>query len=270
MNEQGRDTGAVTDPEQVSTAIAAVTSSMVREFDLPTVLQSVADHACSCFGAYSAVVVLLDPRQVAGSAALHIVAESSRHTLDPSPLINTVGPALDSARTGAVALVADLMSDDDIRWPLYRRRALDAGLRGVRAFPVFGLSAGIGSIVIHTEQPWNSDHPSQAGQVFADLTALALSAGSGSDRVAALDETIDSVLEGTTIIATAVGMLAEARGLDLEEARLTLTRLARAHGVTATGHAKAILAAQRRYPSDPGRAGVFDPPDLPNPPHIPH
>ncbi|PYE17389.1 GAF domain-containing protein [Williamsia limnetica] len=268
MSEQGRDITAGTDLEQVSTAIAAVTSSMVHGVDLPTVLQTVADQACGCFEAYSAVVVLLDPRQIAGTAALHIVAESSPHTVDSSPLINTVGPALDSARTGAVALVADLSSNDDTRWPQYRRRALDAGLRGVRAFPVIGVAAGIGSIVIHTKQPWRPDHPNQAGQVFADLTALALSAGSKSNRDAALDDTIDSVLEGTTIIATATGMLAQARGLDLDTARLTLIRLARAHGVTSTAHAREILAAQRRYPTDPGKAGVFDPPDLPRPPRI--
>lgn len=258
----------MTDPAQVSTAIAAVTSAMVREFDLPTVLQSVAEHACSCFGAYSAVVVLLDPRHVAGSAALHVVAESSRRTLDPSPLINTVGPALDSARTGATALIEDLSSTGDTRWPQYRRRALDAGLRGVRAFPVLGVSEGIGSIVIHTEEPWTADSPNQAGQVFADLTALALSSGGGGDRVDAVEASIDAVLEGTTIIATAAGMLAQARGLDIAAARLMLTRLARAHGRTPTAHARAILAAQRRHPRNPGVAGVFDPPELPAPPRF--
>jgi hypothetical protein len=257
----------MTEQVQVSTAIATVTSSMVREFDLPSILQTVADHARGCFDAYSAVIVLLDPRQVAGSAALHIVAESSLRTLDPNPLINTVGPALDSARTGATALVDDLASDEDTRWPEYRRRALAAGLRGVRAFPVLAVASGIGSIIIHTEDPWNPDQPNQAGQVFADLTALAL-AGGGVDRVATIDDTIDSVLEGTTVIATAVGILAQARALEVAQARLTLTRLARAHGTTPTAHARAIIAAQRRHPRDPGSAGVFDPPQLPVPPRL--
>lgn len=258
----------MTDTDRVSTAIATVTSSMVRQFDLPTMLQTVADHARGCFDAYSAVVVLLDPRHVAGSAALHIVAESSLATLDPSPLIHTVGPALDSARTGATAMVGDLASSEGTRWPEYRHRALAAGLRGARAFPVTGISAGIGSIIIHTEGPWHLEQPNQAGQVFADLTALAMAGGAGSDRSATIDDAIDAVLEGTTVIATAVGMLAQARGLEVDQARWTLTRLARAHGVTPTAHARAIIAAQRRHPRDPAAAGVFDPPQLPVPPRL--
>lgn len=258
----------MSDSAKVSTAIAAVTSTMVREFDLPSVLQLVADHACGCFDAYSAVVVLLDPRQVAGTAALHVVAESSVHSHDVSPLVNTVGPALDSARTGGLALVDDLLTTQDTRWPKYRQRALDSGLRGVRAFPIVGTAAGIGSIVIHTEQPWAADSPNQAGQVFADLTALALSTSLGPSRGFGLDQAIDSVLEGTTIIATASGILAEARGLDPASARMELIRLARAHETTPTAHARAILAAQRRYPTSPGDAGVLDPPKMDEPPRI--
>lgn len=259
----------MTDPEKVSTAIATVTRSMVHDFDLPTVLQNVADQTQVCFQADSAVVVLLDPHRIAGTAALHIVAEASIDAVNTHSLLSTVGPALDSARSGATALVADLVEADDTRWPEYRRRALEAGLRGVRAYPILGGPAPLGSVVIHTAQPWRPNQPNQAGQVFADLTALALAAGMGDGHSSVrLDEAVDAVLEGTTAVATAVGIIAEARGLDISVARLLLTRLARARGITPTDHARAILEAQRENPRNAGAAGVFDSPELPIPPRI--
>jgi hypothetical protein len=258
----------VTDSSEVSTAIAMVTRSMVHEFDIPTILQIVADRARVCFDAHSAIVVLLDPRHVAGTTPVHVVAEATIDGVNMNPLLSISGPALDSARSGATALVIDLSDADDTRWPDYRRRALKAGFRGVRAFPIIGVGAPLGSVVIHTIGPWSDRLPNQAGHVFADLTSLALSAGSGEGLSGRIDDTVDDVLEGTTLVATAVGIIAQVRDSDIHEARLTLMRLARARGVTPTEHARAILDAQRRDPQNPAATGIFDSPELPIPPRI--
>ena len=127
-----------------------------------------ADRTRLCFEAHSAAVVLLDPRREPDTASLHIVAESSAANHASNPLLYTAGPALESARTGAVALISDLADATDTRCPQYRRRALDAGFRGVRAFPVVAMRAPIGAIVVHTRDPWSYDQPNEAGQVFAD------------------------------------------------------------------------------------------------------
>ncbi|TYQ09206.1 UNVERIFIED_ORG: ANTAR domain-containing protein [Gordonia westfalica J30] len=99
--------------------------------------------------------------------------------------------------------------------------------------------------------------------MFADLTSLALSAAGGADaRQVRLEESIDSVLEGVTVTATAVGIIAEIRGVDLTEARVLLTRLARAHAVTPTTHARSIVAAQREHPRDPESTGLLGFPEF--------
>ena len=245
-------------------AIADVTGTLTTDFDLPTLLQTVVTHAREGFDAYSAVIVLRDDRQSTAGDDLHIVAESCQAGVGADTELNTTGPAVNSAHDGAVTLVTDLSTTDDTRWPSYRQRALSTGLRGVRAYPIKALSLPVGSLVIHTEQPWDgSGQPSEFGQILANLVAIALSTGASAVRHSGVSKSVDTVLEGTSVVATAIGIIAEYRGIEIVEARHFLTRLARAHGVTVTTHARAVVAAQNSSPTDPGATGVFTPPTDP-------
>lgn len=242
-------------------AIADVTGTLTTDFDLPTLLQTVATHAGGGFDAYSAVIVLRDDRRSTAGDDLHIVAESCQAGVGADTQLNTTGPALNSAHDGAVTLVTDLATIEDTRWPGYRQRALSTGLRGVRAYPVKALSVPVGSLVIHTQQPWDgSGQPSEFGQILANLVAIALSTGASAVRQSGVSKSVDTVLEGTSVVSTAIGIIAEYRGIGIVEARHHLTRLARAHGVTVTAHARSVVAAQNSSPTDPGATGVFTPP----------
>ena len=113
-------------------AIADVTGTLTTDFDLPTLLQTVATHARGGFDAYSAVIVLRDDRRSTAGDDLHIVAESCQAGVGADTQLNTTGPALNSAHDGAVTLVTDLATIEDTRWPGYRQRALSTGTRSRR------------------------------------------------------------------------------------------------------------------------------------------
>ncbi|MFI6365146.1 GAF domain-containing protein [Nocardia sp. NPDC050630] len=258
------------DTVQTRLAVAELTAALTTDFDVPTLLHSVARHAQECFEAVSAVVILLDRRQ-APEPGIRIVAEAMREGTITDPRLHVTGPGMSSARDGAVAMIADIEAakDLDSRWPSYRVRARESGLRSVRAFPVTALTVPLGSVVVHADEPWGVQRPNDFGQVLADLAAIALSMGRLNGRLAATDETVEAVLHGSTVIATAVGILAEYFDLDIDNARARLLRLARAHQVTPTVHAAAIVDAQNSSPADPGAAAVLHlPPDLAPPTHI--
>ena len=245
-------------------AIADVTGTLTTDFDLPTLLQTVVTHARKGFDAFSAVIVLRDDRRTTARDALHMVAESCQTDASVDPELNTTGPARSSVYDGALTLVTDLSTTDDTRWPDYRKRAVSAGLRGVRAYPIKALSAPVGSLVIHTRQVWDeSGQPSEFGQILANLVAIALINDMPTARQGGVFRSVDAVLEGTSVVATAIGIIAEYRGIEIVEARHHLTRLARAHGVTVTAHARSVVAAQNSSPADPGATGVFTPPTDP-------
>ncbi|UGT61001.1 hypothetical protein [Nocardia asteroides] len=261
---------------QIRLAVAELTAALTGDFDVPTVLHSVAGHARECFQAVSAAVILTDQRS--GGSGVQIVAEAMRDgSMIADPRLHVAGPGMDSARDGAVAMIGDLdeggaephADGSATRWADYRARARSAGLRSVRAFPITALTLPLGSVVVHADEPWGTLRPNDFGQILADLTAIALSTGRQDGRLVAVADTIDDVLAGTAVIATATGIIAEHFGLEVESARARLLRLARAHGRTPTAQAEALVAAHIRAPANPAaNPALRPPPDLPPPTSI--
>ncbi|MGM7647723.1 GAF and ANTAR domain-containing protein [Nocardia sp. JW2] len=253
---------------QTRLAVADLTATLATDFDVPALLHAVAEHACQCFEAVSAAVILLDNRT--HGSGIQIVAEASREDTVADPRLHISGPGLASARDGAVAIITDIdQPDEGARWPDYRHRARAAGMRSVRAFPVKAMTVPLGSVVVHADEPWGNERPNDFGQILADLTAIALSMGTEHGRVSTTADTVAAVLDGTSVIATAVGILAEYFDLDLDAARARLRKLARAHQSTPTAQAAAIVDAQNTNPTDPGAVPALHIPDEPvAPPHI--
>jgi GAF domain-containing protein len=251
-------------------AIAELTAALTTDFDLPTVLDAVVTSARAGFDAYSAVLVLRTQERPRNADDIHAVALALREPTSTDLSFQSTGPAAESARTGAVAMIADLaIADHDARWAHYRGHAAAAGIRGMRAFPVVSLGVPLGSLVLHTEDPWGVQRPNDLGQILADLTALALSIGPAEHRSADTTATIKHVVQGTAVIASATGILAETFSVDVAAARQRLIRLARAHGVTVTTHARAVVNAHDASPRTTATAGALHPPaDLAPPPHI--
>ena len=266
------DTTRPNDGARVRLAIAEITSTLTTDFDLPTLLDTVADKARIGFQAHSAVVLLLDHRSDRDDGAdIQNVAQAQRNGSGSDLTFQSSGPGLHSARDGAVAMIADLADADaeDTRWPGYRSYAAGRGIRGVRAFPIVALGTPLGSVVVHTDDPWGTARPNDFGQTLANLVAIALSVGASAGRRGDTTDTVNELLRGMTAIATATGIIAEALDMDADEARLALQRLARSHGQTASRYAHAVLAAQREHPGNPGVTGIFRPPTDPVPPqHI--
>ncbi|BDB42371.1 hypothetical protein Mkiyose1665_53910 [Mycobacterium kiyosense] len=254
---------------QIRLAIADLTATLTTDFDLPVLLDTVASDARQGFDAYAAVVVLLDHRRTAQDGDVHVVAQALREPTSADLSFQRAGPGADSARRGAVTMINDLGEQTDTRWERYRRHAAAAGMRGMRAFPMTSLGVPLGALVIHTDIPWGSLRPNDFGQTLANLTALALSIGPIKDRATDTTATINTVLQGSVLIATATGIIAERLTLSADDARAHLARSARQHGHTTTTHARAVVVAHNNAPHDPTALdALLQPPDLISPPHI--
>jgi hypothetical protein len=253
--------------KQAHSAIAELSATLTTDFDVPALLAAIADHARMGHDAVRAAVLLVDQRRGLADNGIHVVAEAPVHTLVGDMELLTTGPALASATDGIVTMIDDLAASDDTRWPNFRRRALDAGIRATRAFPIVALRVPLGSIVVHTAEPWGSTRSSTFGQTLANIAAIALSSGVVEHRRVDISNSIEALLGGATAVATATGILAEVLDVDIDEARGELSRLARAHGARVTAYGRVIVEAHDRDPSDP-EPGWSRPPELPPPPRI--
>lgn len=248
-------------------AVSDLTTVLTGSFDLPTVLDTVATVARAAFDAASTTVILLDGDHRADDSGIQVVAEALRDGADIDPRLLTNGPGPDCARSGVVTMVADFRSAGDTRWEGYRPDALRAGILGIRAFPLKVLGSSIGALVVHTDDPWGVERPSELGVTLANLAALAISVDPHSEqRRSDTTETIEVLLRGTVAIATATGLIAELTSVDPAVARRQLQRLARAHRVTVTKHAEAIVNAHNADPSGVTRSPLLATPSSPPPP----
>jgi GAF domain-containing protein len=252
---------------RTNSAIADVAATLNTEFDPAALLVTVAEHALFGLDASWAAVLLRDRRPTTGVNGVHVVTESLRTGTTAEVDLLAPGPGLVSARDGVVTLIDDLAAAEDSRWPRYRREALAAGLRAVRAFPIVSLQTPLGSIVIHTDEPWGSARSSTFGQILASLTATALSSAAVHHRRADAAASIEELLDGGRLIASATGMLAEVLNVDVAQARRALARLARAYGVSVTAHSRVIVEAHNRDPLAPKPSWAHLP-DLPPPRRI--
>jgi GAF domain-containing protein len=243
-------------------AIAELSAALTGEFDLAALLASVAEHARAGLDAFSAVVVLVEHRS-ADDIGVQIVAEALRDGVVADLDFHLTGPGLVSARDGAITMIDDLQRADDTRWPEYRRVALAAGVRAVRAFPIVSLGVSLGSLVVHTAEPWGNSRAYTYGQIMANLAAVALASAVIDRRRVDATDTIQTLLEGRMTIASATGILSEVLDLDVAQARLALARLARAHGRGVSAHAQVVVDGYNEVSATAaGSAAWARPPEL--------
>lgn len=88
------------------------------------------------------------------------------------------GPCIDTVRTGAPVLVADLHDRNDLaawRWPTFMAAAADAGVRAVFAFPLRIGAIGLGALDMYRNRPGTlSDEQLSAALLGAEAAAVAL------------------------------------------------------------------------------------------------
>ncbi|MBE7162434.1 MAG: GAF domain-containing protein [Williamsia herbipolensis] len=249
MSDQtsGVTTGTV--PGHSVVAVADIVHSLTRPFDVAELMDAVADAARRGFAAQSSAVVVLDRTREPVRAEAVAAAGDASAVDDPS--LSTSGPGLTAAGDGALAVIGDLDEQSD-RWPRYREHARDAGIRAVHAFPIRFMDRPVGSVVVHTADPWGQNRPVMLGQLLADLAAIALSAGITDAQPATVEVVVDRLIRDNRTIATAVGITAATLDLDPVAARRELRRLAAAHQAPFAAHARALVDAHDRRPGDHG------------------
>ncbi len=129
------------------------------------------------------------------------------------------GPCLDALRDHAVYMIDDL--ETEVRWPKYRARALDLGVRSMLSYRLYAKGRTFGALDFYSKRPnVYSPFSRVIGQVFASHAAVALK---GAITEAGMEKTIES----RDIIGQAKGILMERRDLTAADAFGTLRAISR-------------------------------------------
>ena len=127
------------------------------------------------------------------------------------------GPCLDAMAEHATIVLDDLESDD--RWPAYRARALELGVRSMISFRLFVTDDSMGALDMYARQPHAFDRRSQLlGQVFAAQASVAL-------KAARIEAGLQTAMRSRDVIGQAKGIVMARRKVTAEMAFELLKQL---------------------------------------------
>lgn len=127
------------------------------------------------------------------------------------------GPCLDALRDHRVYMIDDL--ETETRWPDYRARALELGVRSMLSYRLYAKGRTFGALDFYSKRPHAYSAFSKViGQVFASHTGVAL-------KGAITEAGLERAIETRDVIGQAKGILTERLGLPAGEAFSLLTRI---------------------------------------------
>jgi hypothetical protein len=131
------------------------------------------------------------------------------------------GPCLDAHITGTPVFEPTLA--DATRWAMFTPAALDAGVQAVFAFPLQAGAARFGALDLYrnTPGPLSQDDIDDAASIAGLVTGLVLITQAGAPP-GTLPEAIDELLDHSSVVHQAAGMLSVQLGTTIEDANVAL------------------------------------------------
>ncbi len=207
-------------------AFVAMADTMVDDFDVVDLLQTLVEQSVELLAADAAGLMLADQR-----GGLQVMASSSEQTrlIELFQLQNDEGPCLECFRSGDQVLVADIASEVD-RWPHFVPEAERQGFRSVYALPLRLRTETIGALnLFHSQRDALPSDDLGVGQALADVATIGILQERAIQRTETLSEQLQVALNSRVVIEQAKGVLAERGNLDMDAAFALLRGFARAN-----------------------------------------
>ena len=215
-----------------------LTDNLVDDFDVVELLTNLAARCIDVLDVAAAGLMLVNTE-----GELRVIASSSdaMRILELFELQAEEGPCPECFRTGD-PIVHPRLAADDLRWPQFAPRALDAGFRAVHALPMRLRGKTIGALnLFRSEYGSLSDADLTTAQAFADVATIAILQQRAAAEVQAVNDQLNHALNSRVVIEQAKGMVAERDGLDMEHSFRRLRAYARSHNLRLVDVAQSII-----------------------------
>lgn len=212
--------------------------TLVDDFDVVEILTMLAARCVEVLGVDAAGIMLASPQ-----GNLRVIASSSEEmrVLELFEVQSQEGPCLDSFRTAKPVVNQDLASANQ-RWPRFSVEALNAGFHSVHALPLRLRGSIIGALnLFNVSVGEMSTADVVAAQAFADLATISILQQRATFEAQQVNQQLTLALTSRVIIEQAKGMIAERRGLNMEQSFLTLRNHARSHNLRLADLANEVI-----------------------------
>ena len=213
----------------------SLADSLVSDFDVLELLQTLVDQATLLFDASASGIII-------GPDAQHVEVVAS--TSEKSRLVGLMqlevgeGPCVEAVTTGRVVSVADVREIAH-RWPAFAEQAAGAGYVSVHAIPLRLRGQVIGSLNLFRDHEGAlNGADATAAQALADVATISVLQERTIRDSSVVHDQLRRALDSRVVIEQAKGVIAHTHGVDMDQAFQLIRREARS-----TSTAMRVVAA---------------------------
>ena len=217
----------------------ALADTLVADFDLVEVLTLLADRCVDLLDAGATGVLLIGPH---GQLVVVATSDDSVRTVELFEVQAQAGPSADCVASGHPVGCADLAEAGEL-WPGFTAEALAAGYRSVHSLPMRLRDRVIGALTLfHPEPGEMRPADTEIAQALAAVATIAILQHREATEAQMLNDQLNQALTSRVVIEQAKGMVAERRGLGVDQAFALLRGHARGHNLRLADVARDVIA----------------------------
>ncbi|WP_194907088.1 GAF and ANTAR domain-containing protein [Catenulispora rubra] len=218
-------------------AFVDTADALVEDFDVIDFLHTLTERCVEILDVDAAGIMLSDAGRV-----LHAAASSTENArlLELFELQSEAGPCIEAFTTGRPVVNVDLRASTE-RWPRFAEAAQATGFVSAHALPLRLREKVIGALNLFCERPGAlTESDVRSGQALADVATVAILAHRSLRHADLLAEQLQYALTSRIAIEQAKGVLAERRGINVDEAFALLRGHARSHNLRLSDLAREV------------------------------
>lgn len=217
----------VTREQRLATTFVDLADSLVEDFDVVDLMMLLAERCVELLDAAAAGLLLADGT---GNLCLMAATSDAIQTVELFQIQSDEGPCRDCFHSGAPVSTHDLAAESD-RWPRFAPVAAAAGFRAAHALPLRLRGQVLGALnLFRTEPVGLSRADLVTAQAFADVATIVLLQSRAVHDSQMIADQLQEALQSRIAIEQAKGVLAQALGLEMDQAFARLRRFARSGG----------------------------------------
>ncbi|QZQ53844.1 GAF and ANTAR domain-containing protein [Curtobacterium sp. TC1] len=227
-------------------AFVTLTDTLVAEYDVVELLQSLVDNATDLFDATAAGILLVNQSQ-----DLEVVVSTSER----SALVGLLqleageGPCVEAFTTGSPVSVQDA---DEMRrrWPQFAAASQEAGYTSVHSIPLRLRDTVLGSMNLFRETPGAlNEDDAIAARALTDVATISILQQRNVDHATLAQAQLQQALNSRVVIEQAKGFVSHTHHVDMDTAFQLLRGYARSHQIRLADLARSVVRRETVIPT---------------------
>lgn len=217
---------------------ATLADTMVDDYDVVDLLQTLVDACQELLDASDAGILLADP-----AGDLELVASTSEATelVEVIQLGAEAGPCIECFVTGTAVSVPDIAAGSG-KWPVFRQAALENGFAAIEAIPMRLRNTTIGTLnLLRSDTGSPPAEDLSAARAFADVATIGILHERSLREQESLSSQLQTALNSRVTIEQAKGVVSFTAGVSIPDAFTLMRTFARDHGLRLSEVAERIV-----------------------------